>query len=194
MARVYEIPAVFSVSDYVLRVVDGTREDYEIKYSLLFLHEKIGLSRLTLHIALFYVLSDSRYYLNHHQHVLVCKSRDSQRRRPLVDQLALYLTYVVPRARLCYEESLRTLAALLLYTRIEFTLDKTKLSMSWWRVTRATDHPPGTADTGFLTAEETWCGPLRCELSSKFMSVGGADIPYSQLFGGITCESRHLHE
>ena len=38
---VYEFPAVFSVSDFVLRVVDGAREDYEVKFSLLFLHEKV---------------------------------------------------------------------------------------------------------------------------------------------------------
>ena len=38
---VYEFPAAFSVSDYVLRVVDWTREEYEIQYFLLFLHEKV---------------------------------------------------------------------------------------------------------------------------------------------------------
>ena len=143
---------------------------------------KSCVSRLTSHIALFYVLSDSRYYLSHHQRDLGCKSRDSQRRRPLVDQSALYLTFVVllPDYQ---EESSRTLTALLFaekYTRIEFTFEvrilETKLSMSWWRVTISSRtrgaHPPGSADTGFLTAlEETRCGPHRCELSSVFMSV-----------------------
>ena len=32
---------------------------------LLFLHKKICLSRITLHIALFFVLSDYRYFLSH---------------------------------------------------------------------------------------------------------------------------------
>ena len=40
-ARVYEFLTAFNISEHVLRVVDGTREDYEIKYSLLFLHEKV---------------------------------------------------------------------------------------------------------------------------------------------------------
>ena len=35
----------------------------------------------------------------------------------------------------------------------------------------------------------------QCELSSEFMSVGDADtLRYPQLFGGITCKSRHLYE
>ena len=66
------------------------------------------------------------------------------------------------------------------HTRIAFTFEvrilETKLSMSWWRVTISSrtrgEHPPGSADTGFLTAlEETRCGPHWCELSSVFMSA-----------------------
>ena len=90
---------------------------------------------------------------------------------------------IIRRTGLCFEESSRTLTALLFaekYTRIEFTFEvrilETKLSMSWWRVTISSRtrgaHPPGSADTDFLTAlEETRCGPHRCELSSVFMSV-----------------------
>ena len=102
---------------------------------------------LMLHIALFFVLSDSHCYLGYHRHDLGCKSRDSQRRRPWVDQLALYLTYVVLRPN--YQEDEAMLRGILedsgrypfavKHTRIEFTLEvrllKTKLSMSWWRVT-----------------------------------------------------------
>ena len=100
-----------------------------------------------LHIALFFVLSDSHYYLGYHRHDLGCKSRDSQRRRPWVDQLALYLTYVILLPN--YQEDEAMLRGILedsgrypfavKNTRIEFTLEvrllKAKLSMSWWRVT-----------------------------------------------------------
>ena len=101
-----------------------------------------------LHIALFFcALGFSLLFWAIIGMCLGCKSRDSQRRRPLVDQLALYLTYVglLPN----YQEDEAMLRGILedagrypfaeKHTRIEFTLEvrilKTKLSMSWWRVT-----------------------------------------------------------
>ena len=118
LARVYEFPTAFSVS---VRSSHSRRRDprgLRNQAPAIFLHERLSLSRLTSHIALFIVLSDSRYFLSHHQHVLGCKSRDSQRRRPLVDQLALCLTRVVPASELsggrghASENPLKTLAAL----------------------------------------------------------------------------------
>ena len=81
-----------------LRVVDETREDFETRHWLLFLCEKLSLPARVAHRALLSVLA--RFYLNHHQHDWGCKSRDSQRRWPLADQLALYLTHVVLLPRL----------------------------------------------------------------------------------------------
>ena len=104
----------------------------------IFLHERLSLSWLTSHIALFFVLSDSRYFLSHHQHVLGCKSRDSQRRRPLVDQLALCLTRVVllpnyQEDEAMLREPLEDIGRSLLaekHARIAFTLE-----VRTWRVT-----------------------------------------------------------
>ena len=136
---VYEFPAAFSVLDLVLRVVDGAREDYEVKFSLLFLHEKVVFpdSCCTSHSS----LCSFSLLFGPSSACLGLQISRFQRRRPLVDQLALHLTYV--GLLLNYQEDEAMIRGILedsglfaeKHTRFEFTLEvrilKTKLSMYW---------------------------------------------------------------